>query len=297
MSNTNTSVVTNDGFMAKLSDYAVLVKLRLTLLVVFTSVLASFIAADGMYSFDILGLLMVGGFLITSAANALNQVLEKDYDIFMTRTADRPVAKGRMRPTEAVLFAGLTSMIGIVMLAFINPVTCFLGSLSFVMYTFVYTPMKRYSTMAVPVGAIPGALPVLIGCTAIEGTITVLGISLFMIQFLWQFPHFWSIGFLAFDDYKNAGYKLIPEKKGMVDRSLGMNAMFYAGLLLPLIGGMYYLGVIGFTSMLLTMILSIVYLMASYSFHKGFDRKSALRLMFSSFFYMPLVLFIYLIIG
>lgn len=285
------TIITQKSY-SKATDYGMLVKGRLTMLVVVTSLLAFLVAWQGDMNYTVLVLLGAGGFLVTAAANALNQVLEKDYDIFMTRTAERPVAAGRMKPTEAVLFAGLASMIGLILLAMINPITCFLGALSFVMYTFVYTPIKRYSTLAVPVGAIPGALPVLIGCTAAEGSITALGIGLFMIQFLWQFPHFWSIGYLSFDDYQKAGYKLVPSRDGEIDRSLGINATFYAVLLIPVLVGMYYMGVIDFVPFVVSIILSLVYVLTSVLFHLRFDRKSAMTLMFTSFFYLPLVLLI-----
>jgi protoheme IX farnesyltransferase len=164
---------------SRLGDYVMLVKLRLSLLVVFTSVMSYLIVAGS--SVTILGVLFLGlgGFLVTAAANALNQVLEKEHDKNMKRTADRPITTGRMKSSEAVLFAGLSCLVGVSMLALFNPLTSLLGMLSLICYSFVYTPMKRYSTSAVAIGAIPGALPALIGCTAFEGTITVFGLGIF----------------------------------------------------------------------------------------------------------------------
>ena len=156
-----------------LRDYSQLVKLKLSLLVVFSSIAGYMIVAGSMFSIVDLVLLFLGGFCTTGAANTLNQVLEKDFDRLMKRTQDRPLAQGRMKVSEAVLFAGLMCLIGILFLATFNPITAMLGMLSMILYSFVYTPVKRYSTSAVAIGAIPGALPILIGCTAFEGSISL----------------------------------------------------------------------------------------------------------------------------
>lgn len=281
---------------SKIGDYVMLVKLKLSLLVVFTSLMAYLIVAGTNATLIGLVLLGIGGFLVTGAANALNQVLEKDHDKNMTRTADRPITSGRMKPSEGVLFAGLSCLIGVSILAMFNPLTSLLGMLSLICYSFVYTPMKRYSTSAVAVGAIPGALPALIGCTAFEGTITILGIGLFALQFLWQFPHFWAIGYLSFDDYQKAGYKLLPENEdGDVNRDLGKHATLYALLMIPIVGMMYFLGSVSLVASLIVLIASMIYIGFSYNFHKHFDRKSGLKLMFSSFIYLPIILAAYLI--
>ena len=176
---------------SKIRDYAQLIKMRLALTVVFSSVMAYLIGLGGSIEWLPLLILAAGGFLITGAANTLNQVLEREYDAQMKRTAGRPLAANRMTVSEAVLAAGMMSMLGIILLAFFNPWTAFLGTLALVLYAFVYTPMKRISPLAVAVGALPGALPTLIGVVAAQGSITQLGIALFFIQFLWQFPHVW----------------------------------------------------------------------------------------------------------
>jgi len=170
-----------------MSDYAMLVKLKLNLFVVFSAVLSYFIIAGSAINWLHVVLLAIGGFLITSAANALNQVLEKDYDKLMDRTADRPLATGRMKTSEAVIFAGVSTIVGFIVLAVINPLVVLLSTLSLVSYAFLYTPLKRHSTLAVAVGAIPGALPVMIGGVAAEGHLTLFISCLFFIQFLWQF--------------------------------------------------------------------------------------------------------------
>jgi protoheme IX farnesyltransferase len=272
-----------------------LTKLRLSLSVVFTSLIGFFIAAEGDYAYLQVLLLFIGGFLVTAAANAINQVLEKDYDKLMTRTQDRPLAAGRMKTSEAVLFAGLCCVIGVSMLAMFNPLTAVLGMLSFLLYAFVYTPLKRVSPIAVAVGAVPGALPVLIGCTAAEGALTSLSLCLFLIQFFWQFPHFWSIGYLGFDDYRTAGFEFIPHKDDVIERSIGINGFVYICCIIPLIIALYYLGYISLSGISIMLLVTLVFGYLGYIFAKEFDRKSALTLMFSSFFYMPIILLICLL--
>lgn len=275
---------------SKFTDYKMLVKFRLSLTVVFTSVIGYMIIANGDIRWQTLMLLAIGGFFTTAAANAINEVLEKDNDALMKRTQDRPLATGRMKNSEAVLFAGLSCLVGISMLSMISPLTSILGMISFLLYSFVYTPLKRYSTLAVGVGAIPGALPVLIGGTAVDGQIHLLAVALFIIQFLWQFPHFWAIGYLGFDDYKNAGYKLLPENDGQIDRMLGKNAMLYTLLILPILVFLGYRDIVSMLPLTLCFIITLVFVFFGYKFHKEFDRTSARKLMFASFFYMPLIL-------
>lgn len=278
--------------MQRLKDFQLLVKLRLSLTVVFSSVMAFLIASSGSIEWQSVLILAMGGFLVTGAANILNEVLEKDFDKLMKRTADRPLAAGRMQVADAVMAAGFMSMSGITLLALFNPWTAFLGMLSLVTYSFVYTPMKRISPAAVVVGAIPGALPTLIGCVAAQGELTLLGWSLFAIQFLWQFPHFWSIGWLGFEDYKKAGYKLFPEKDGKQDTSPALQALVYALLLIPTGLLPYYLGASGIISAVLVGIMSVAYTWFALRFYRQNDRKSALQLMFFSFIFIPVSLIV-----
>ena len=276
----------------KVRDYKMLVKLRLSMTVVFSSIMAFLIAAESPNWLAVL-ILGAGGFLVTGAANALNQALEKDYDRLMKRTADRPIAAGRMSVSEAVMAAGMMSLVGITFLAMFNPWTAFFGTFSLVLYAFLYTPMKRISPAAVMIGAIPGALPTLIGCVAAEGQLTFLALALFTLQFLWQFPHFWSIGWLGFDDYHKAGYKIMPVRNEQVDRGVGQQAFVYALFLLPVSLIPYYLGVSGLVSAVIVLSLSLAYAGFGWNFYKKWDRKSALMLMFFSFFYIPVSLLAY----
>lgn len=272
-----------------LKDFSLSIKLRLTLTVVFSSLLAFVIAVEPKdFSFTALLLLSFGGFFITAAANILNQVLERSYDSKMNRTANRPLAAGRMKVTDAVLLAGIFSLFGIVALAIFNPMTSFLGTFALVSYAFVYTPVKRISPVAVAVGAVPGALPVLIGCVAAEGTLTLLGMSLFAFQFLWQFPHFWSIGWLGFEDYSKAGYKLMPtNESGQVDQRIGLQSVLYVLFLFPVGVLPFYLGITGWISLIVVSVMTLVYLLFAIRFKLNFNRHSAMALMFISFFYIP----------
>ncbi len=271
----------------KLGDYGLLVKYRLSATVVFSSVMAFLIGAGGHVSALAVGILALGGFLVTAAANALNQVLEKDYDRLMKRTADRPLATGRMKVSEAVLAAGLMCMCGIALLALFNPWTAFLGMLAMLSYAFVYTPLKRISALAIPVGAIPGALPAMIGCVAAQGEITLLAWALFSIQFLWQFPHFWSIGMLGYADYRRAGFRFIPGWE-TPDPRIARQAFGTALMLVPMSIVPWVLKTSGVISMVAVVLLSFGYAWMAWRFQRHYDRASALGLMFYSFGYIPL---------
>ncbi len=284
-----------EAFAQRLQDYKLLVKLRLSLTVVFSSVLAYLIAQSGPIQFWPLFVLALGGFLVTSAANVLNQVLEKDYDRLMRRTADRPLPAGRMTSSNAVLLSGFMSLAGITLLALFNPWTAFLGMLAMVTYAFLYTPLKRVSPAAIAVGAIPGALPTMIGVVAAEGQMSYLALALFGLQFFWQFPHFMSIGWLAYEDYQHAGYKLLPAADESQKRNLGFQSMVYAGFLLLLSWSPYWLGTCGILSAFFVTALSAGYLFFAWRFYRHNDRRTALQLMFYSFLYIPAALLTYLI--
>jgi protoheme IX farnesyltransferase len=275
---------------AKISDYLMLSKLGLSLSVVISSILGFLIVSNGRVEMFHLLILFTGGLLVTIAANTINQVLEKDFDKLMSRTSNRPIAKMRLSPSQGVFFAGVSMLVGSSLLAFFNPLTALLGVFSTAIYAFVYTPLKRFTSLAVPLGAIPGAMPVLIGVTAVEGRITVLAIFLFIIQFLWQFPHFWAIGFLGFDDYKKAGFRFVPSNGGEVSKRIGVESIVYTFSILPIIGFMYINGFSSIFSMVFAVLLTAFYLALSIKFYWSFDKISARKLMFYSFIYLPLIL-------
>jgi heme o synthase len=275
-----------------IQDFELLVKFRLSSFVVFSSLVAYGIAAGSEIRLVPFILLMSGGFLITFAANILNEILEADYDRMMARTANRPLAARRWSSSSALVFAGIASLLGIVFLALLNPLTSFLGTLSLVTYAFLYTPLKRYSPVSVIVGAIPGALPVMIGMIAHDGVITSGALFLFAIQFVWQFPHFWAIGFLSYDQYRLAGYKLLPEENGNIDRRLGTQAFVYTCLLIPVIGTGFSLGLISLSGAIGLGLVSSFFIWRAWNFYKQFDKDSARALMFSSFIFLPLALMV-----
>ncbi len=274
----------------KLIDYAQLIKLRLSLLVVFSSVMAYLIAGQGFINWVGVIILSLGGLLVTGAANILNQVLERDTDKLMKRTADRPLAAKRMTVSEAVMSAGFMSLFGIMFLAMFNAWAALLGMISLICYAFIYTPMKRITPFAVVIGAIPGALPMMIGCVAMQGGLTTLAIALFGLQFLWQFPHFWAIAWLAFEDYSNAGFHLLPSKRGVKDQNAGLQSFIYALVLIPVSLITYFMGLTGIVSAAIVLLSGLIYAYFGWDFYKKCTRESALRLMFSSFFYLPIVL-------
>ena len=292
----NTSVRSHsNGLLEIIEDYKQLVKFRLNLFVVFSAVASFLIVSGWSVSWEATLLLSLGGFLITGAANALNEVLEKDYDKMMQRTADRPLAAGRMSVSEAVMAAGIMFVLGIFILTLFNPLSAVLGSFAVISYAFIYTPMKRFSTAAVAVGALPGALPVLIGAVAYQGEITLLAFTIFAIQFIWQFPHFWAIGWLGFNDYNKAGFKLVQSINGEPDPKLGAHAAVYTLMLIPFLGYATFLSVLTIPSLILLVIITLVYSWFGYRLFKNPGTKSARDLMFSSFFYLPFSLFILLI--
>ncbi len=278
--------------VSKLRDYEQLVKFRLNLTVVFSAAFGYLMAVGSAIDGMSLLMLSVGGFLVTSSANAINQIIEKDYDLQMKRTADRPLATGRMDLTEGVLAAGIFGLSGLLLLwYFLNPITALLSAISLISYAFVYTPLKRYSTIAVFAGAIPGALPVLIGWVAATGAggMNFIAFTLFSIQFLWQFPHFWAIGWLGYDDYKKAGFKLLPIEYDGRNKGTAIQMMIYivATILVSILPFVFQLT--SFASLAVVLILGAYFMYTCFRLIINCDRSSALKVMFASLLYLPLV--------
>jgi protoheme IX farnesyltransferase len=213
----------------------------------------------------------------------------------MKRTSTRPLPTNRVNVVEAIQFAVFCGLIGFGLLyLFTNTLTLLLSLLSLILYSFVYTPLKRVGPIAVFVGAIPGALPPLLGWTAATGTITHEALIIFGIQFIWQFPHFWAIAWVADEDYKNAGFKLLPGG-GKKDFNTAINIMIYTLFLLPLGLLPTYFGLTGITSGVIVTICGILFLAQTFSLMKDNSRKSALKIMFGSFIYLPIVQISYLL--
>jgi protoheme IX farnesyltransferase len=276
-------------------DFTQLVKLRLSLTVVFSALMAYWIALPVERSLTYkLFSIFIGGFLITGAANALNQALEKGYDARMSRTANRPLPSGRMDESTAILIAGIMSVFGLIILANLSLWSALLGALSLLIYAFVYTPLKRVSSVAVFVGAIPGALPVLIGTISAQGELTTLGLCLFSIQFFWQFPHFWAISWLGHEDYIKAGFKITPSLGDIPTNTTGFQAFIYSLFLVPVYLLSQYFNISGNFSLFLFLFFSLVYIVLSFRLYSSNNKKAALTLLFFSFFYIPIVLGVFL---
>jgi len=275
----------------KLKDYKALFKFRLAMSVVF-SACASYVMAVDSFIWGEFILLALGGFAITASANTLNQVLEKDTDKLMKRTCNRPLPSGRMETSEAVLIAGIMAVIGILMLAAFNPLTAVLGSFSLVSYAFIYTPMKKVSPVAVWIGAVPGALPMAIGWVAVTGEFGIAALFLFSLQFLWQFPHFWAIAWVSYEDYAAAGFYLLPsQQKDGRNKSTALQSAFYIICLIAISFLPYTLGISGLIACSIMLVSGFVFLYFAFKLYKYCNRKTARQLMLCSFFYQ-LVVFI-----
>lgn len=274
----------------KVRDYGQLVKFRLSATVVFSSVMAFAIASYANVDLTALAWLFLGGFAVTGASNALNEVLEKDLDKLMKRTMDRPVATGRMGIPEAVLAAGVMGVTGIAILWYMfNPIAALLGGLSLLSYSFIYTPLKRISPVAVFVGAIPGAMPPLIGWVAATGSINSAAVVLFTIQFLWQFPHFWAIAWVAEADYRKAGFRLLPSKGGK-DKFTALQSILYITALLPVSLLPVWQGWVSAGAGVALAMAGIMFLLAAVKLFRTCDDKDARKLMFASIIYLPVAL-------
>lgn len=274
-------------------------------MVVFSSVISYLLAPRVVeYDWAMIVLLFLGGFLVTGSANAINQTVEKETDAIMKRTAGRPVASGRMSVTEGWTFAIITGVAGVVILSyFFNPLSGALAAFSLFLYAFVYTPLKKVSAIAVLVGAIPGALPCLIGWAAGNDAIFENsagwkdwgGWILFMIQFLWQFPHFWAIAWIAHQDYSGAGFKLLPADKGPT-KLTAMQTIVYAVLLIPVCILPYvvrlteYETTRGKISLAIVLLANVFLIVQCVRLYKELNVKAARRVMFSSYIYLPVVL-------
>jgi len=280
----------------RLKAYYDLLKFRLSALVTFSAVFG-FILGHTSPSFSWAGLagLVFGGFLISGASGAANEILERDLDRLMKRTQGRPLPMNVISVLEAQWFSLITALTGIGMLWFFtNPLTTYLGILSMILYVFVYTPLKRVGPVAVLVGAIPGAMPPLLGWVAATGAISYEAMIIFGIQFVWQFPHFWAIAWVSDDDYKRAGFKLLP-LGGKKDLNTAIQIMIYTLFLLPLGLLPTYFGLTGINSGIVATICGVLFLAQTFSLMKDCSTKSALRIMFGSFLYLPIVQIAYLL--
>lgn len=283
------------SFGAKAGAYIELLKLRLSFLVAFSSGFGYILASSGHLNWLNLLLLSLGGMLVSGASVSINQIIEKEYDGLMKRTKNRPLPTGRISEKEAVVFSFLVAVLGLFILYLsTNVLTVLLSFVSMILYSFVYTPLKRVGPIAVFVGAIPGALPPLLGWVAATGGISFEALIIFGIQFIWQFPHFWAIAWVGDEDYKKAGFKLLPNN-GRKDLNTAINIMIYTLFLLPLGLLPTYFGVTGLNSAVVVTICGCGFLAQTFSLMRDNSDKAALKIMFGSFLYLPIVQIAYML--
>ena len=274
----------------KLRDYAQLMKFTLSFTVVFSSVICYLLAPGISIYWPSVLLLFAAGMLITGSANAINQVVEKDTDALMKRTSSRPVAAGRMSVDEGWTFALVAGTVGVLMMGYyFNWLSAGISAFSLFLYAFVYTPLKKKHSIAVLIGGIPGALPCLIGWVAGTGELSIGGWILFMIQFFWQFPHFWAIAWVAYSDYSKAGFKLLPDKGGPT-KYAAVQALLYSVILVPLGMLPWAWEMTGWISLLIVLIANLYMIAQCVRLYREMDVKAARRVMFSSYIYLPVVL-------
>lgn len=279
----------------KIAAIAVLFKLRLASFVVFSSVIGFVIASNNTASFMSIVVLIISGFLITGASGAFNQIFEKESDALMQRTKNRPVVTGYFSKAEASLYAGLAAVIGLITITlYFNEMAGLLSAISLISYSFIYTPLKKVNSIAVFVGAIPGALPPMIGAVAFDGKFGFWAIFLFAIQFIWQFPHFWAIAWVSYDDYMKADIMLLPSTTGKSQQSAFIT-LIYTMVLIPL--GLYpfFMDKMGLIGSIAILLVGIYFLYFALVLFRKCDVKSARSLMFASFVYLPVILISFLL--
>jgi len=282
------------GVKERIRAYIELLKLRLSFLVAFSSAFGYTLGATN-FSWATLGLLFLGGLLVSGASVTINQILEKEYDALMKRTQKRPLPTNRISIKEAVVFTILIGVVGLTILAIAtNWLTVSLSLLSLVLYGFVYTPLKRVGPIAVFVGAIPGALPPLLGWVAATGRIDLPAVVIFGLQFIWQFPHFWAIAWVADEDYKKAGFKLLPAG-GRRDLNTAFQIMIYTLVLVPLGVLPAQFGITGIYSAFVVTLCGALFFSQTFFLMKqclsgeSSANKAARSIMFGSFLYLPIV--------
>ncbi|MEQ9424750.1 MAG: heme o synthase [Cyclobacteriaceae bacterium] len=286
---TNPSAAISFFALNKAKAYFELLKFRLSFLVTFSSAMGYALGSGASFSWPGFLWFCLGGFLISGASVTINQIIEREYDGMMERTKSRPIPTNRISPQEALNYSIILGFLGLSIVSLAaNPFTAILSLLSLILYSFIYTPLKRVGPIAVFVGAIPGALPPLLGWVAATGSISHEALILFGIQFIWQFPHFWAIAWVADEDYKKAGFKLLPSGGGK-DLNTAIQIMVYTLFLIPLglLPSMF--GITGTTSAYISVICGVLFLSQTFMLMKDCSRKSALKIMFGSFLYLPIV--------
>ncbi|MFI5204370.1 MAG: heme o synthase, partial [Flavobacteriales bacterium] len=286
------STTTRLSLTDRLREYAVLLKLRLSFLVVVSAVLGYFFSHNNNL-YDIL-LLVGGGFLVTGSSNACNQVWEREYDAIMKRTQKRPLVTGTLSVGEALTVCIVTGISGLVLLYFLNPLSMVLGFLAFFLYVFIYTPMKRISSWSVFVGAFPGAIPPMLGYVAATGEFGLVPGILFLVQFMWQFPHFWAIAWVQHDEYMKAGYRMLPSDSGRNSTSAFI-ILVYTVICVLVSFAPFVIGEAGYLTVGVCSLLGVIFIKNAMKLQSTLEIAQGKRLMFTSFYYLPLIQLIYVI--
>jgi protoheme IX farnesyltransferase len=291
-----TGTIKNTSFSAALADFKEITKVRLAVSVVFSSVAGYFLGAYELNLFSIL-LLAFGGYCMVGASNAFNQVIERDLDALMKRTQNRPIPAGRMSVNTAMTIAITLTILGVWSLYVLSPKTAMFGAISIFLYTSAYTPLKTKTPLSVFVGAIPGAIPFMLGWVAATDDFGIEPGTLFMIQFFWQFPHFWALGWMLDEDYKKGGFKMLPT--GKKDTGTALQIILYTIWMIVI----SIMPVFGFTGRLslsipaaiVIFLMGIAMLIFAFKLYEKRDNKAARSLMLASVSYITLMQIVYVI--
>ena len=278
------------------SQTLILIKYRLSLSVVLSSVCSYLIAFD-IFSLITFSFLVIGGFFVVGASNGFNQVIERRRDALMIRTSSRPIPSGVMTVNKALVICITLAMLGLSMLYLINFRTALFGLVSMIIYLGLYTPLKTLTPLSVFFGAIPGAIPFMLGWVAVTNRFSIETGILFMIQFFWQFPHFWAIGWVSHDDYKNAGFKMLPS--GKRDNATAFQIVFYS-IWMIIVSSLPYFNFtgklsIGTYSLTLILISGLIMLYQALKLMRYKDKQNAIRLMYVSIFYLSFIQIIFVV--
>jgi protoheme IX farnesyltransferase len=278
------------------SQTLILIKHRLSFSVVFSSVCSYLIAFD-VFSLTTFLLLIIGGFFVVGSSNGFNQIIERRRDALMTRTSSRPLPSGVMTVNQALIICSFLSLLGLTMLYVINFRTAIFGLISMIIYLALYTPLKPITPLSVFFGAIPGAIPFMLGWVAVTDRFSIETGILFMIQFFWQFPHFWAIGWVSHDDYKNAGFKMLPS--GKRDNATAFQIVFYT-IWMIIVSTLPYFSFtgklsIGIYSLILILVSGSLMLYQALKLMRYKDKQNAIRLMYASIFYLSFIQIIFVI--
>ena len=278
------------------SQTLILIKHRLSFSVVFSSVCSYLIAFD-VFSITTFILLIIGGFFVVGSSNGFNQIIERRRDALMMRTSSRPLPSGEMTVNQALIICSFLSLLGLTILYVINFRTAIFGLISMIIYLALYTPLKPVTPLSVFFGAIPGAIPFMLGWVAVTDRFSIETGILFMIQFFWQFPHFWAIGWVSHDDYKNAGFKMLPS--GKRDNATAFQIVFYT-IWMIIVSTLPYFSFtgklsIGIYSLILILVSGSLMLYQALKLMRYKDKQNAIRLMYASIFYLSFIQIIFVI--